>query len=92
MEQAAWIVESFREAEQLMKKGLEPLPGSVQLLQCLYREVIQEPYREKVYTVAEKVGYANVNYFHSKFKKYVGESPTAYRKHRNAMDEEKMSN
>ncbi|WP_054956923.1 response regulator transcription factor [Paenibacillus dakarensis] len=34
----------------------------------------------KVYQVAEKVGYSNVDYFHSKFKKYVGISPTNYRK------------
>lgn len=35
---------------------------------------------DKVYQVAEKVGYASVDYFHSKFKKYVGVSPTTYRK------------
>ncbi|WP_240472972.1 response regulator transcription factor [Paenibacillus sanguinis] len=34
----------------------------------------------KVYQVAKKVGYTNVDYFHSKFRKYVGLSPTAYRK------------
>lgn len=34
----------------------------------------------KVYQVAEKVGYTNVDYFHSKFKKYVGTSPSAYRR------------
>ncbi|WP_391572458.1 response regulator [Cohnella sp.] len=34
----------------------------------------------KVYQVAEQVGYANVDYFHAKFRKYVGESPVAYRK------------
>lgn len=34
----------------------------------------------KVYQVAEQVGYANVDYFHTKFRKYVGTSPTAYRK------------
>lgn len=34
----------------------------------------------KVYEVAEKVGYTSVDYFHSKFKKYVGTSPTNYRK------------
>lgn len=41
---------------------------------------------EKVYQVAEKVGYANVNYFHSKFKKYVGESPTAFRKQQDVIE------
>ncbi|WP_138493324.1 response regulator transcription factor [Paenibacillus pinistramenti] len=35
----------------------------------------------KVYQVAEKVGYTNVDYFHSKFRKYVGTSPSSYRKH-----------
>lgn len=34
----------------------------------------------KVYQVAEKVGYTNVDYFHIKFRKYVGTSPSAYRK------------
>ncbi|VTR24738.1 DNA-binding transcriptional regulator AraC [Actinobacillus pleuropneumoniae] len=32
----------------------------------------------KVYQVAEKVGYTNVDYFHSKFKKYVGTSPSNF--------------
>lgn len=34
----------------------------------------------KVYQVAEKVGYANVDYFHTKFRKYVGISPMGYKK------------
>lgn len=34
----------------------------------------------KVYEIAEKVGYKNVDYFHKKFKKYVGGSPAEYRK------------
>ncbi len=34
----------------------------------------------KVYAIAEKVGYRNVDYFHIKFKKYVGQSPAEYRK------------
>ncbi|KGA98960.1 AraC family transcriptional regulator [Alkalihalobacillus alcalophilus ATCC 27647 = CGMCC 1.3604] len=34
----------------------------------------------KVYRVAELVGYNNVDYFHSKFKKYVGLSPSTYRR------------
>ena len=33
----------------------------------------------KVYEIAEKVGYSNVDYFHKKFKKYVGKSPAEYR-------------
>lgn len=34
----------------------------------------------KVYEIAEIVGYKNVDYFHKKFKKYVGISPAEYRK------------
>lgn len=34
----------------------------------------------KVYEVAEMVGYTNINYFHNKFKKYVGISPLSYKK------------
>lgn len=34
----------------------------------------------KVYSIAERVGYKNVDYFHIKFKKYVGMSPAEYRK------------
>ncbi|AWV32384.1 response regulator transcription factor [Paenibacillus odorifer] len=33
----------------------------------------------KVYEVAEQIGYANVNYFFSKFKKYEGRSPSEYK-------------
>lgn len=34
----------------------------------------------KVYEIAEQVGYKNVDYFHKKFKKYVGQSPAEYRR------------
>lgn len=34
----------------------------------------------KVYTIAERIGYRNVDYFHIKFRKYVGMSPAEYRK------------
>ena len=34
----------------------------------------------KVYEIADRVGYKNVDYFHKKFKKYVGVSPAEYRK------------
>ena len=37
----------------------------------------------KVYEIAERVGYHNVDYFHRKFKKYEGTSPAEYRKNRN---------
>ncbi|MDQ0230749.1 response regulator [Metabacillus malikii] len=33
----------------------------------------------KVYQVAERTGFSNVDYFHSKFRKYVGLSPSKYR-------------
>ena len=36
--------------------------------------------RMKVYEIAKQVGYSNVDYFHKKFKKYVGTSPAEYRK------------
>ena len=34
----------------------------------------------KVYEIAERIGYKNVDYFHKKFKKYTGTSPVEYRK------------
>lgn len=34
----------------------------------------------KVYEIAERVGYSNVDYFHRKFKKYERTSPAEYRK------------
>jgi two-component system response regulator YesN len=34
----------------------------------------------KVYQVAEIVGYAYVDYFHTKFRKYAGMSPMSFRK------------
>lgn len=34
----------------------------------------------KVYEISSRVGYSNVDYFHKKFRKYVGESPAEYRK------------
>lgn len=34
----------------------------------------------KVYLIAERIGYKNVDYFHIKFRKYVGMSPSEYRK------------
>ncbi|MGO4271310.1 helix-turn-helix domain-containing protein, partial [Paenibacillus sp. TAF58] len=37
----------------------------------------------KVHQVAQRVGYANADYFHSKFKKYVGESPSSYKGKKN---------
>lgn len=43
------------------------------------KELLEEN-RLKVYEISEKVGYKNVDYFHKKFKKYVGVSPAEYRK------------
>ncbi|MEF3355296.1 response regulator transcription factor [Paenibacillus sp. GYB006] len=34
---------------------------------------------QKVHQVSDQIGYANVDYFHTKFKKYMGISPSAYR-------------
>ena len=42
--------------------------------------------KHKVYEIAELVGYKNVDYFHKKFKKYVGESPAEYRKKLDGQD------
>lgn len=36
----------------------------------------------KVYEVCDNIGYKNIDYFHSKFKKYVGISPLNYKKQR----------
>lgn len=42
------------------------------------KEFLDQGY--KVYQVAEKVGYAYVDYFHAKFKKYAGMAPLEYRR------------
>lgn len=42
----------------------------------------------KVYAIAEKVGYRSVDYFHIKFKKYVGQSPAEFRKKNRNSDSE----
>lgn len=43
------------------------------------KELLRNP-ELKVYEVAERVGYRNVDYFHKKFKKNIGNSPAEYRK------------
>lgn len=43
------------------------------------RTLLEED-RLKVYEIAKQIGYSNVDYFHKKFKKYVGTSPAEYRK------------
>ncbi|WP_167955218.1 response regulator transcription factor [Anaerosporobacter faecicola] len=40
----------------------------------------------KVYEISKNVGYKNVDYFHKKFKKYVGISPAEYRNKHNIQD------
>lgn len=42
----------------------------------------------KVYQVSEKVGYKNIDYFHGKFRKYVGTSPLNYKKQLSQQDKE----
>lgn len=44
----------------------------------------------KVYEVAEMVGYTNINYFHNKFKKYVGVSPLSYKRQCRDLSENKQ--
>ncbi|MGN0294560.1 MAG: response regulator [Lachnospiraceae bacterium] len=43
------------------------------------KEMLLEDNR-KVYEISQLVGYKNVDYFHKKFRKYVGMSPAEYRK------------
>jgi two-component system response regulator YesN len=42
----------------------------------------------KVYEIAKNVGYKNVDYFHKKFKKYVGISPAEFRNQHNINEQE----
>lgn len=39
----------------------------------------------KVYSIAEQVGYRNVDYFYMKFKKYVGQTPAEFRRQQRKM-------
>jgi len=48
------------------------------------KELLQQG--KKVYQVAEQVGYTNVDYFHAKFRKYVGSSPILFRKNAGTAD------
>lgn len=43
------------------------------------KELLQQN-KLKVYEISEVIGYKNVDYFHKKFKKYVGVSPAEFRK------------
>lgn len=45
----------------------------------------------KVYEVSEMVGYRNVDYFHKKFRKYVGENPAEFRKKNDAAVDDESS-
>ncbi len=42
----------------------------------------------KVYEIAGQVGYKNVDYFHKKFRKYVGKSPMEFRKQMGKSDQQ----
>ena len=44
-------------------------------------------YDYKVYEIAQRVGYTNVDYFHKKFKKYTGMSPAEYRREQSGIDQ-----
>ncbi|MCR5451380.1 MAG: response regulator [Lachnospiraceae bacterium] len=46
------------------------------------KKLLEDP-NLKVYEIAAKVGYKDVNYFHIKFKKHTGTSPADYRSHNN---------
>ncbi len=52
----------------------------IDLLRINYSKELLLENKMKVYQIAEQVGYKNVDYFHKKFKKYVGESPAEFRK------------
>ena len=43
------------------------------------RKLLEET-QLRVYEIASRVGYRNVDYFHQKFKKQMGQSPAEYRK------------
>ncbi len=45
-----------------------------------YSKQLLEDDNLKVYEIARQAGYKNVDYFHKKFKKYVGKSPAEYLK------------
>jgi two-component system response regulator YesN len=44
----------------------------------------------KVYEISEVIGYKNVDYFHKKFKKYVGVSPAEFRKAAELQEDQKV--
>ena len=44
-------------------------------------------YDYKVYEIAQRVGYTNVDYFHKKFKKHTGMSPAEYRREQSGIDQ-----
>lgn len=51
-----------------------------------YSKQLLEDDNLKVYEIARQAGYKNVDYFHKKFKKYVGKSPAEYRKTKEKTD------
>lgn len=52
-------------------------------IECAKELLLED--RLKVYEIAEQVGYRNVDYFHKKFRKYVGQSPAEFRKAANLL-------
>lgn len=44
------------------------------------KELLVQEEDMKVYSIAEQVGYRNVDYFYLKFKKYVGQTPAEFRR------------
>ena len=67
---------SFEERVELIKSCTSHL-DNIRIEQA--KKLLMED-NIKVYQVCEKVGYKNIDYFHSKFKKYVGVSPLNYKK------------
>lgn len=64
----------------LTKATGENFNSYVDHLRIEHSKKLLELQNMKVYEVSEQVGYKNVDYFHKKFKKYVGISPAEYRK------------
>ena len=62
------------------KKTGESFNSYVDNIRIHHSKKLLEEAPYKVYEIAQKVGYMNVDYFHMKFKKYVGITPAEYRK------------
>jgi predicted amidohydrolase/AraC-like DNA-binding protein len=51
-----------------------------------YAQALLMENKLKVYEIAAQAGFRNLDYFHKKFKKYVGISPTQFQKEKNLTD------